>query len=206
MPDALSDLTGGLFSAESLQITTGGVLSGGAPHHRTLIRDYVAQRMRGLVLDGNRVEASRQLPITDTELPKVLVYTNGETAEPWNRSPLRLQRTLDLGIDVCVSEHRFLNAQADAVANAIEQRLLQDPSLGGLAVDIVLARTDTSLVETGSVDIALLRLTFTVTYQTEHAELVPDDLQEIAARMDFEPPDLQVDAEDLVTLPVKEGP
>lgn len=206
VPDALADLTGGLFSAESLQIATGGGLSGVAPHQRTLIRDYVVAKMRGLVLDGDRVEGSRQLPITDTELPKVLVYTMSEAAEEWNRSPLRVQRTLELVIDVCVSQHLFLDDQADMVGNAIEQLLMQDPSLGGLAVETIIARTDKAKVETTSVDLALLRLTFSVIYQTEHVELVPDNLEQIAARMDISPPDQQIDSEDLVELPVKEGP
>jgi hypothetical protein len=207
VPDALSDLTGGLFGGDALGLTSGGTLQAEAPHQRTLIRDHVVARLRGVALDGKRVEASRQIPVTDTELPKILVYTADEQSEKWNQgAPTVLLRVCDLVVEVAAGVLRFLDDYSDAVANVIEQVLLSDPGQGGTAADTVLVRTEKFYSQQESIDLVLLRMTFQVTYQTQHFELVPDDLTAIEAQMNFAPPDAQIDSTDVLELPAKEGP
>ncbi len=206
MPDALGDLTGGLFSAESVAAATGGLLAGAAPHQRSLIRQHVAARLRGVALAGmaDRVQESRELPVNEDELPRILVYTLGEVSEPWSKSPDRLQRDLELVVEIVAGGIRFLDQYGDGIANVIEHVVMTDPGQGGLAVDTWLSSTQVAFAEQQAVDLVLVRLMFTCRYQTEHVELVPDDLAQINAALRV--PTGTPATEDLIDLPVKEGP
>lgn len=203
--DSLAELTGGLFGGDSLTITSG--LVSVAPHARTRIRDYVVALLRGFTLEGARVEGSRQLPVNDEELPKILVYTLNEASEKYNAgAPTTLQRVCELVVEVVAGDIGFRDKYADNVANLVEDLLMGEPSLGGNAADTFLLRTETFFSEQEAIDLVLLRMTFHVEYHTEHAVLVPNDLRQIAVNLDFAPADGRVDSEDLLEVPGKEGP
>src|SRR3990172_5932188 len=108
MSDALSLVTGGLFSTSGLSLVTGGLFGieiDESLHQRTKIRRYVVEKLKAAATDAaDRVHSERVDPVQATEyewaLPAINVFTRNETSEEWEKSPRTLRRVVELAVDV----------------------------------------------------------------------------------------------------------
>jgi hypothetical protein len=75
-------------------------------HVRAQIASALALTLTGLTTSGTRVHVARELPLSQSALPALLVYADEETVEPMrtaNAWPQTLRRQLSVRID-CVAE------------------------------------------------------------------------------------------------------
>lgn len=136
-------------------------------HVRKQIRDYFASQLSGETAAGTRVFASRIYPIATDKLPAVLVYASTEESEETAFSKSRVQdRTVGVVVEGYVKAKTTFDDDLDNLARQVEETILDDPSLGGLAKDTTLATTEAEYSGDGETPVGTIRLTFQVNYRT----------------------------------------
>lgn len=123
--------------------------------------------VEGRVFDG------RADPIHTTKKPFLLVYGREEEArdaaaldDAYGDGGRRLQRALVLAVEGVDKSDADTDEELDALALAVELALAADPALGGLAKDVVLARTNLNARAEGESRTGRVRLEFAVEYHT----------------------------------------
>ncbi|OFX01391.1 MAG: hypothetical protein A3E78_01920 [Alphaproteobacteria bacterium RIFCSPHIGHO2_12_FULL_63_12] len=206
MPDPLSLVTGGLFSAQGLSLVTGGLFSVVIDpnlHPRTRIRQYVVAKLKAAATTAaDRVHAERVEPIqarTDEwRLPALNVFTRDEKVEIFSESPRVLKHTLDLVIDI-IDGGKGVEDRIDQIEEEILKRIiLPDRYLGQLAEDLVLASFGSDFDGAGAQKFGVNRLQFAVVYGREVSVQVGDDLLTVHNEWNFTAPDAQAEAEDVI--------
>lgn len=142
------------------------------------LRKRIREKVKALIDDGSsllsgNVYVSRPHNIADESLPACFVYTLSEESERGSiggSSRRRLDRTLQVAVEIIAKETDQLDNDVDALAKEVESRMATDVSLGGLAHDCWLARTEITFAgnngEGGQTQFASCRLTYTVHYAT----------------------------------------
>ena len=130
-------------------------------HVRTQIRNAVAAALTGV----GTVHVARVYPVTEAELPVVLVYTNGEQIEQGEFGSL--ERVLEVVVEI-VAQGDSLDAAMDAVLVDVEQAL--GGGLGALVTSFSAASIEVSTSTEGSAPIGRLRLAYEATYRTAYAD------------------------------------
>lgn len=174
-------------------------------HPRAVIR----QRVRALLADALDIPvvASRVLPWVAAKLPQVGVYTLLEDAERIDGQ--RHSRDLTMAVEIVSHKIETLDDDLDALADAAEDALLADPSLG-LGRDNVEASyggCEIHFSDKGDKLRGSVMLRFVVNYVTSH---VPD----VSGLDDFETADVEwrpngatgqsPEVEDTITLPLED--
>ncbi len=202
MPDPLSQVTGGLFSAQGISLVTGGLFNlilDPSLHPRTRIRQYVVAKLKAAATDAaERVHSERVDPLQasdDWELPALNVFTRDESASEWQRSPRVLRREVELAIDI-VDAGKAVEDRIDEIAKVVEALVSVDIRLGQNADDVILRTTETSFDGAGAKKFGVARLVFAVTYGSEISVDPEDVLERIHNEWNFTVPDSQKEAED----------
>jgi hypothetical protein len=137
-------------------------------HVRQQIREYFEAQLAGLDTTGANVYASRVYPLTNSTLPALLIYTQSESLEEHAFSKQRVQnRDLDVIVEGYVRALANFDDALDNICKEAEVAILDDPSLGGLAIDCNLTQVEANYSGEGEQPVATIRLTFTVQYRTE---------------------------------------
>lgn len=136
-------------------------------HVRAQIRATVKTTVTGLATTGSNVFASRVRPVSDGDLPCLLVYTLEEESEPLSKgSPPALVRTLDLVIEGLARSKTALDDALDQIAAEVEAALAADLTLGGLARFSALTSSAVAVDAEGDSNYGAIRMTLTVEYHT----------------------------------------
>lgn len=115
-------------------------------HLRKQIRDAVVVKITGLTTTGANVFQTSVFPINDSELPALLVQTDGDTVNTrsegsWaGRVPRNLDRTIHLTIKAIV-RGAVIDDALDEICLEVEKALGADRFLGGLSTDVALQDT-----------------------------------------------------------------
>ena len=143
-----------------------------ANHVRQQLRERAATTVTSLTTTGARVFQGRVYPLTQAEMPGLLVYTNDEVVDGRTLSP---PRTLDRRVQLVV-EGRARGADVedvlDTIAKEVEVAVYNDRTLNSLARDTALQRTEVTLTGQGDQAHGSVRLAFEVTYMAR--ENAPD--------------------------------
>lgn len=144
------------------------------PHVRIVIRNAVKVLLKDNTDLGGRWFCSRPKPVFLNELPAGLIYFTEEDADHQNIVPRNYKRDLTLITEVV---HRLDSVRDDALDDFLDSRsfeieaaMFHDRYLGldGIVEDTVLSRTETLNIEaSGDMDIASLRIFWTITYRTD---------------------------------------
>jgi hypothetical protein len=114
-----------------------------AQHIRQAIREAIATAITGLAATGSRVFQSRAYAVAASELPCLLVYTLAEdVTKPVFCHPGEVNRLIQVSIDGIKTATEDLDDDLDNIAAQVEQALALDFTLGGLAKDLQLVRTE----------------------------------------------------------------
>lgn len=141
-------------------------------HLRQQIRSAAVAALKAAALPpwAARVYASRRVPLAETDLPALCVYTTEEDSVL--DAGRHLRRGVSLVIEAITQDNVSLDDDIDALALSVEKALAADRTLGGLAYDTVLMRTTIALQpvrdaknRTGSAVLA-----YAVTYRTPVAD------------------------------------
>ena len=105
-----------------------------AAHIRKQVRDYVVALLKtAATTAGNNVFSGRMLPLQNVELPAVKVDTLVENIQTLSIGVVRrLDRSLDLQIQMLVKKFKTYNDDIDELSRQIEVSLAGDNTLGGL--------------------------------------------------------------------------
>ena len=146
-------------------------------HQRKVIRAKVIELLQaGATVAGDRVFASRRVPVWQGELPCILVFTEKEESREFNKSPRILERKCDMMVDLRIEDIDGFKQGAsvdDVVDDFCEVvEALLDRKLGGTASDCILKRTVSGIVEDGARSMGFALVTFEVTYSTCTAKKV----------------------------------
>lgn len=140
-------------------------------HVRGQIRDRVAAILAGIegLQDHVTVDA-REVP-DEAELPWAWVWVGNEDIAPrtlgGGLSAAKLQRELELSIDLIARDTSQLATRVEDIAAAIETRMANDRRLGNLAQDSYLRAYTIDRDNEGSQPMMRLRLQYVVVYVTE---------------------------------------
>lgn len=153
-------------------------------HARKQIRDAVLAAVTGLAATADRVYPARAHALEDGHPPSLLVYTGPEqiSGEFSTQSrPSHLLRDLDITV-----EGRASNTDEAALENALEQIAAEveaalgtsagEKPLGGLVLDMQIARIEPEIDGTGDTYKGAIRLEYSVQYRTaeDNAEAILD--------------------------------
>lgn len=111
-------------------------------HIRKQVREKVAQVLGGLTSTGSRVYQSRVKPLSDAQLPCLLVFTlQDDTDHKSLGYPRLVQRGLSVAVTALVKASDDFDDKLDQVCLEVEKAIAADVSLGGLVDDIRLLQT-----------------------------------------------------------------
>jgi hypothetical protein len=137
------------------------------PHVRTQIRIAAAAALFGLPTTGARVYPSRIWPLQPADLPALLVYTTSDDVDGEHTTigrPRKLTRDLSLVVEARAAAAAGLDDTLDTIEAEVVAALAADATLGGLAKDVVLTRSEIDL-DAAEQPAGTNRMTFTVTYR-----------------------------------------
>jgi len=152
-----------------------------ALHQRHQIRHAAKAALLNQTIAEDRVEATRKVPWRPSELPALAIYTLEETVAPASveTAPRELERRLQLALEGAVRVDAAVDDALDAFAVEIERAIHADDTLGGTASDAVLEGTEVlGPFADGDQLVAVIRLTYGVTYYTYAPEAGDDDLDD----------------------------
>jgi len=144
-----------------------------------------------------RVYPSRVRHIQSARLPAIGVYGLKETLDDEGTSPPRYTRDLTLSVEV-VASGEGMDATLNELADAVEDCLLADPTLGGLVQDLEMRGIEISLAEKGDELVGCARVDAGVWYERARQQPDLDDFATGGVRWDLAPPDGVTDAEDTI--------
>lgn len=137
-------------------------------HVRKTIREYFGTQLTGLTTTGANVFESRVYPMQAAKLPAILIYTTTESSEEVAFSSRRVQnRVLSVEVQGFVRAISNFDDTLDLIAKEVEVAILDDPTLGGLAINTELTNTQADYSGEGEQPVGTIRLTFDVQYRTE---------------------------------------
>jgi len=137
-------------------------------HVRKTIREYLGTQLTGLTTTGSNVFESRVYPMQSAKLPAIIIYTTTESSEEVAFSSKRVQnRVLSVEVQGFVRAISNFDDTLDLIAKEVEVAILDDPSLGGLAINTELINTQADYSGEGEQPVGTIRLTFDVQYRTE---------------------------------------
>jgi hypothetical protein len=140
-------------------------------HIRKQIRDAVKARLTGLPTTGTRVEIGRTRPLEARHDPLVLIYTRDENSQrdAMGRPP-KLMRDVQLFVDGRVVTKTPPDDLLDQIALEVEVALAADKRLGGLAMDVLLVRTQSDVQADGESHVGATRMEYRVRCRTPDNE------------------------------------
>lgn len=170
-------------------------------HPRTTIRNYVVALLASPTSPLGTVLKQQVHPHTTGQLPSIEVRTpNDRVVGKHSDAPLVLRRELEMEVTV---RTRGATAEDDAntIADAVEDLLMIDDSLGGNCNSCLLESTSVSMAAAEK-PVAEAALNFTIEYFTEHSATVSAAFLQALATWDMgSAPDGQAEASDDLSLP-----
>ena len=146
-----------------------------------------------------------------SELPCIVVYSRTESAEINVAAPREYKRTLKMAVEIIdkfddVSENTLDDAvddRLDEIAEEVEQRLMRNETLDGLASDLILSDTEIDFNPEGEQPTGAARLTFDIEYNTlaPIEQLNLDAFETAHIEYKIQPDTGQDSAEDDIELP-----
>ena len=135
-------------------------------HVRKQIRDAVATAVTGLTTTGSNVFASRVRPISDSQLPCLLVYTTNEVINLEGGTLDAPERLLSVRISGVIEATESLDDTMDIIAAEVEVALGADITMGGLAVGADLLDTTMDLDGEAEKQVGTINLNYIISYRT----------------------------------------
>ena len=138
-----------------------------ADHIRQQIRERVATTLTGLTTTGSRVYQSRVYPMTETNMPGILIYSTSEDSEiDVMGSTGTLNRLLNLTVEGYVKSTTEFDDKIDDICKEIETAMAGDQTMNGLAKNSFLAGTEINYSGEGEQPIGVVTLNYVVQYRT----------------------------------------
>lgn len=145
---------------------------------RKQIRAAFKQALLGNTDAGQSVFVSRAVPIWETELPAILIYSREEAATVFDEAPRRLQRNLTIVVEIAAKADADLDDTLDDIAQQVEDEMRRgepvlNQTLGNLVADVIYTGAEMVLTADGDKQQhGACIMTYSVIYYTE--EVAPE--------------------------------
>jgi hypothetical protein len=138
------------------------------PHLRITIRQEFVNRLLGNTPAQRRVYDSRVYTLEKQTLPAIIVFSDHEDIATDTISfPRSQSRTLRVTVQCYVKNNDTVSTEVDNLVLAVEQLLMTDSTLGGLAKDFRIESCDISMNHDGERPVAVASLVFVVLYKVK---------------------------------------
>lgn len=135
-------------------------------HARATIRENFVSLLTGLTTTGSNVFASRIWPLTASQLPGLLIYSEAEESEESSNGRALLRRlTILIDARVKATDGAIDNA-LDTIAEEIETAVEADPTLSGAALFTILESTEFEFNNEQSDPVGVMQMRYRVDYRT----------------------------------------
>lgn len=140
-------------------------------HVRQQIRDHVITLLTGLPTTGNRVYRHRYYPMSDANLPGIIVYTEDESQSYETMGPDRtVKYDLTLRIEAYVKAVADYDNTLDDISVEIQNALTADRTLNGLAKDTKMSSFASSGEVGGEQPAFMGRIEVQIAYHTKESD------------------------------------
>lgn len=137
-------------------------------HVRQQIREYFQSQLTNLTTTGSNIYSTRLYPLLNPKLPALLIYTQSESVSEQSFSKNRVQsRSLEVMVEGYVRALADFDDLIDTLSSEVETAILDDPTLGGLAINTELTSVVMNFSGEAEQPVGTVGLTFTVQYRTE---------------------------------------
>jgi hypothetical protein len=144
-----------------------------ANHVRQQIREYFGTTLTGLTTTGSNVYESRVYTLQEDTLPSLVIYTKSETSEPIVIGTDRvMSRELSVVVEAYCKATSNFDDTIDTISKEVEEAIMADRTLGGLAKDTYVESTEIEYTGEGEQPVGYVTLTFLTNYYVQ--ETNPD--------------------------------
>ena len=144
-----------------------------ANHVRQQIREYFGTTLTGLTTTGANVYESRVYTLQEDTLPSLVIYTKSETSEPIVIGTDRvMSRELSVVVEAYCKATSDFDDTIDTISKEVEEAIMADRTLGGLAKDTYVESTEIEYTGDGEQPVGYVTLTFLTNYYVQ--ETNPD--------------------------------
>ena len=144
-----------------------------ANHVRQQIREYFGTTLTGLTTTGANVYESRVYTLQEDTLPSLVIYTKSETSEPIVIGTDRvMSRELSVVVEAYCKATSDFDDTIDTISKEVEEAIMADRTLGGLAKDTYVESTEIEYTGEGEQPVGYVTLTFLTNYYVQ--ETNPD--------------------------------
>ncbi len=144
-----------------------------ANHVRQQIREYFGTTLTGLTTTGANVYESRVYTLQEDTLPSLVIYTKSETSEPIVIGTDRvMSRELSVVVEAYCKATSNFDDTIDTISKEVEEAIMADRTLGGLAKDTYVESTEIEYTGEGEQPVGYVTLTFLTNYYVQ--ETNPD--------------------------------
>jgi hypothetical protein len=144
-----------------------------ANHVRQQIREYFGTTLTGLTTTGTNVYESRVYTLQNNTLPSLVIYTKSEISEPIVIGTDRvMSRELSVVVEAYCKATSNFDDTIDTISKEVEEAIMADRTLGGLAKDTYVESTEIEYTGEGEQPVGYVTLTFLTNYYVQ--ETNPD--------------------------------
>lgn len=144
-----------------------------ANHVRQQIREYFGTTLTGLTTTGSNVYESRVYTLQEDTLPSLVIYTKSESSEPIVIGTDRvMSRELSVVVEAYCKATSDFDDTIDTISKEVEEAIMADRTLGGLAKDTYVESTEIEYTGDGEQPVGYVTLTFLTNYYVQ--ETNPD--------------------------------
>jgi len=144
-----------------------------ANHVRQQIREYFGTTLTGLTTTGSNVYESGVYTLQEDTLPSLVIYTKSETSEPIVIGTDRvMSRELSVVVEAYCKATSNFDDTIDTISKEVEEAIMADRTLGGLAKDTYVESTEIEYTGEGEQPVGYVTLTFLTNYYVQ--ETNPD--------------------------------
>jgi hypothetical protein len=144
-----------------------------ANHVRQQIREYFGITLTGLTTTGTNVYESRVYTLQNNTLPSLVIYTKSEISEPIVIGTDRvMSRELSVVVEAYCKATSNFDDTIDTISKEVEEAIMADRTLGGLAKDTYVESTEIEYTGEGEQPVGYVTLTFLTNYYVQ--ETNPD--------------------------------
>lgn len=140
--------------------------------YRTQVADALKARLLGATPAGMSVFAALDRPLQPSDLPAIVIYTPGARRGRGDGDNSLIPRDVTVHIEVATqATPATALSDADVLAQAVEERIEADPSLGLVVNNAVWDRTTTDVSSFGEMTLGVALLEYTVSILTPRITL-----------------------------------
>ena len=141
-------------------------------HIRQQVRNYISSKLKEIPELKNSVYESRIHELARKDLPAALIFSETEMNEPATRQnkPGIQKRMIETAVYLFATADDEIENSLDQLSEKVENKVFEDQTLGGIAVQTVLDNTNLLVGGDSDQPVGASRMSFVTTVLTQQGE------------------------------------